>query len=287
MKKLFLLLTLAIVFSCSKDSINTPTTADLVQQKNLNLSAKDQSPLASLDNDTKGIYLGVYVSGTTEKRGLIWINLANNNKYDAIVEMVNGETIKFQGQLTSKSALQYLFTADNAQFNLEIINKKAVITNASYHNEQFFGALVKDKSNTRAMAETGTYTNAGGVVLGTWNLIADGTIVDPNGFGGEGITDVFVTRNSQTFNDTTFENFNFVCAGISSFVPVIVDFDGATTPDTPAVWNQTSDFNGVTTWGLIMNGDGGVDYADENCNPIPSGTFNWNGAVTGNIYIDI
>ncbi len=165
----------AMLFTCSKDNVETETTAHLVMQQNIDLNAKEQSPLASLDNENKGIYLGVYVSGTTTKRGLIWVNLGNNGQYNAIVEMTTGETLKFQGQSISKGTFNYHFVAKNAQFDVLLEDNVPVIKNASLNNELFFGVIVKDKSNTRAMAETGTYISDNGAYGGTWNLIADGS----------------------------------------------------------------------------------------------------------------
>lgn len=287
MKKLILLLAvMLVVFSCSKDTIDTETTADLVMQQNIDLNAKEQSPLASFDNENKGIYLGVYVSGSSTERGLIWVNIGNNGDYNAIVEMTTGETLRFQGTSTSKGAFNYHFVAKNAQFDVVLEDNVPVIKNASLNNELFFGVIVKDKSNTRAMAETGVYLSDNGLVGGTWNLITDGTIVNPNGFPGEGLTSVVVTRNAHVFMDTTFETFDFVCTGITAFIPMIADFD-ASNPNSPASWGQTSNFNGTTTWGIILNGDGGINYLDGDCNAIPAGRFTYNGTLSGDIFIDV
>ena len=284
-KLLILLCTVAVLFSCSKDTVETEITADLTMKQNIDLNAKEQTPLANLDNDTKGIYLGVYVSGTTTKRGLIWINLGNNGNYNAIVELVDGETLSFQGQLAAKGAFIYHFTAKGAQFDVVLEDNVPAIKNASLNNELFFGEIVKDKSNTRAMAETGFYQSDDGNRTGTWSLIADGTSISPNGFGGEGITSAVVTNGGSMFTDTVFENWNFPCVGVTAFIPVIVDFDTGVSPDTPAVLDQTSDFAGTTTWGLLMNGDDGTEYADRDCNTVPAGRFARIG-FSGDIFMD-
>lgn len=286
MKKLFLLITMvALVMSCSEDNLETET--DLVKQQNIGLNAKQQKPLSALDNDNKGLYLGVYVSGSTTERGLIWVNLGNNDDYTAVVEMRNGKTHIFKGEPTSMGESNYHFEAKNAQFDVILENDVPVIENASLNNELFFGEIVKDRSNVRALALTGTFISDDTNVSGTWNLIADGSIPNPNGFNGEGITSAIVTWQGNVYTDTSFENYNFPCISDPDFVPIILNFDPNIEPDSPYASDQTSDFNGPTTWDLFVNIDGGTEYLDTNCNGVPSGRFINNGTITGSVFIDI
>ncbi|RLD30402.1 MAG: hypothetical protein DRI70_01270, partial [Bacteroidetes bacterium] len=81
-----------ISISCSKESEVTDEGALLVFT---NISTlKDQVPNSLLNESMEGIYHGVVASGSTQSRGKIWVNVANNSNYNALIELVDGNSFE-------------------------------------------------------------------------------------------------------------------------------------------------------------------------------------------------
>ena len=284
-----------LLLACSQDNDNTDENYNLTLQTAG--SAQTQAPKAALDNSVNGIYHGIIASTTTQSRGKVWINVGNNGHYNAYIEMVGGAIHNLE--LDSNSIAQdtgennYVFrnTEGNFQLNLNNINQPRV-TNAVFNNHNYTINVLKSRSQNRASAITATFAEGDPVsnFLGTWSLISDGTVVNPNGNNGEAITSVIITMDGSTYTDTVFDNFNGSnCFGISSFVPVL-NSDSVIGHIISAY--QTSPFaSGMAKWGLGYDPvtDEYTDYLF--CESATSGYFEWTndqGTVTriGEINVD-
>jgi len=117
MKKLILsMAVVAMLFSCSTDNVNseTETTADLTQM----------TPAKALDQSSEGMYYGVFGHNEIKDlHGKILINAGNNGTYSALIQMVNGGDIRFQGISNSRTNIH--FTSDRGSFDFNAIDFKA------------------------------------------------------------------------------------------------------------------------------------------------------------------
>jgi hypothetical protein len=138
-------------------------------------------------------------------------------------------------------------------------------------------------SNSLASSTTATFTEIGNPSFsGTWSLIADGSIVNPNGNNGSGVTSLLIVIDGETIEDFEFDSFNATgCLGNSSYYPTLNTF-GMT--DFVVCDYQTTSFAGGTAkWNLSFdqNTQGYMNYFL--CENASSGTFTWTSA-DGSIY---
>lgn len=243
-------------------------------------SANNQIPSESLDNSENGIYFGVIASGVDRSRGKIWINVGNDNRYNAYAEMVDGKIIQFDLKAETKeqsaTTSEYTYTNSAGSFNLDLSNyNQPVVSNAVLNGVSYFAHLVKSRSHNRASAITTSFEeNNNPVFGGTWNLISDGSISDPNGINGEAVTSLMITMGTQVFIDNSFENYNAnYCLGISDFVPTL---SGNSVANTVMCDYQTSTMAGGTVkWNLGYD-PLEAEYIDWRwCEVITSGSFTW------------
>jgi hypothetical protein len=287
---LFVLVTL----SCSQENDATNENTSLVFT---NISTlKDQVPNALLDNSIEGIYHGVVASGTTQSRGKIWVNVANNSDYNALIELVDGSTFEFSldpaSVVEAATMTIFEFVSSEGHFTLDLNDPEAPeISNIVLLNESFFGRVVKSMSNNMASSATATFSESGNPSFsGTWNLLADGSIFDPNENGGDGITSLLITINGDLVEDFDFNDFNaMACLSNASYVPTLNSYGVA---DYTICDYQTSAFAGGTAkWYLSYDQSGAVYMNYFACEPTSSGTFIWtsdDGIVTkiGEIILD-
>jgi hypothetical protein len=243
-------------------------------------TANNQIPSESFDNSEDGIYFGVIASGIDMSRGKIWINVGNDNRYNAYVEMVGGKVIQFQLQGEAReeagTTSTYKFTNSGGSFILNLSDFNApIITNALFNNTSYFTNLVKSRSHNRAAAVTTTFQEIDNIEFGgTWNLISDGSITDPNGINGEAVTSLMITMGTQVFIDNSFDNYDAsYCLGVQDFVPTL---SANSVTDTVMCDYQTTFMaGGIVKWSL------GYDPLEEDyidwrwCEIISSGTFRW------------
>ena len=294
LKKALILLTTGsmLLLSCETDSIEiVDNTIDLTTQ--IGVSAKEQVPNQLFDTTKQGIYHGIIASKTSQLRGKIWVNLANNSSYTATVEFVNGDTELFTGFKNAKAANKnrYTFIGDNGSFTVvEGVENDFEIDDLYLLEEDFHAYIIKSRSNRIATSYTGTFNDPSNPSFsGTWNILSNG-INSPNGYNGTAISDVIVTFGSTMFTDTTMEEGLFQCDSDSNWVPIVdlVNF----TNDGVLAFEQSSDFNGIVNWSLgRSNYINSSSYIDTNCNPVSGGTFSWthettNILRTGQILID-
>lgn len=158
-----------------------------------------------------------------------------------------------------------------------------LVSDVVLNNTEYFVVVYKHTTTRMPATKTGTwFQTANPSFGGTWNIIADGTIVSPNAENGEGITSVLITRGGSMYMDKTMETFGFPCFGETAWIPTIGhDFSS----DAIFTLGQTTTIGAHTaTWNLIADLFG-MPYLENDCDEVSSGTWSWNGRV-GEIYVD-
>jgi hypothetical protein len=282
-KFLALALATTMIISCSKEEGNSVEEANLTQTVET-VTDKGQTPNAQFDNNKKGLYIGLVAAKEGMSRGHLNLNVGNNGAYIASLDMANGTEFKLVANGNNLNDV-YHFTGTEGSFNVNLADfNDVVVSDVVLNDAEYFAVVYKHTTTRMPAAATGTWLETGNPAFnGTWNIIADGTIVDPNGFGGEGVTSVFITRGGNMFMDTTMETFSFApCGGPEVWIPTI-GFVGQS-ETTTTTWGQTTTIgSAAATWDLIY--DFNVPYSDPACGVLTSGTWSWNGKV-GEIYGD-
>jgi len=267
-----------ILLACSQESEIIDESFDLTVT--VDTPIQNQVPHFSFDNSEKGIYHGIIVSTTTQSRGKIWINMGNDTQYYAFIKMVDGDEVFFdlipQVETQNTIASVYRFEGTVGSFELDLTDFNVPIVNeGTMNNHEFFISVAKSRSSGMASSVTATIEEDGNPSFGgTLSLMADGSIINPNGMNGEGITSLIVTINGEVYTDTVFDNFNvFDCLGISDFVPTI-NVNGI--PNFVISDNQTAEIaDGMMKWSL------GYDAIESDymkwmfCQIVPAGEFSW------------
>lgn len=302
-KFLALALATTLVISCSKDQVDSVEEANLSKSidsyelsgvfasGNKSLSAKDykgQAPQAKYDNSEKGLYRGLVAAKEGMSRGYLNLNVGNDGNYIASLEMADGVQFKLVANANNLNAV-YHFSGAEGSLKVDLSDfNNVIVSDVVLNNQEYFSQVFKHTTTRMPAARTGTWLQTSNPAFnGTWNIIADGTIVSPNGFGGEGITSVLITRGGAIFTDTTMEPWDFTPCGAptSTWVPTIGFVGGITSPNAITTWAQTTNIgSNPATWNMIA--DFQDPYADNACTPMASGTWAWNGR-TGEIYTDI
>ena len=284
-KTIIIAITSCVIFtSCQKEIIERSTkSTEIIAQ--MGLSAKKQTPVSLFDlNTKKGMYHGIIASGTTQDRGKIWINMGNNNSYDAYAEMVDGTNIKFEG-VAKKNSFIYTYKSEKDSFVVDVSGDEPIFKNVEKDGEKYFIKAYKHTTKNNVKIVTGRFHSPDNESLkGTWNLLSDGNVVDPNGHGGEAITSVVVTMAGQMMVDNNLELINDTCIPLPDAIPQLSDNSDA---GLIGAYNQISDFNGTTKWSLVFCLG---HYLNTKCKRVDSGTFNWTGANgithSGVIFVD-
>ena len=282
MKHLKTLFALAVfsflLLACSQENDSIDESLNLSAP--INQTANNQVPSESFDNSEKGIYLGVIASGTDRSRGKIWINVGNDNHYNAYAEMVEGKIIQFELKDETReeaaTTSTYNFANSEGSFKLDLSNfNEPRVANAVLNGTSYFTNLVKSRSHNRASAVTASFEEIDNPQFGgTWNLISDGSITNPNGSNGEAITSLMITMGTQVFIDTTFDNFDAsYCLGVLDFVPTLSANSMVNT--VMCDYQTTQMAGGIVKWSLGYD-PLEDDYIDWRwCEVISSGTFGW------------
>jgi len=284
MKPFIALAIVSLVASCSKESTKSELSYDLTSS--ILIPLKNQTPNFNHDASKFGMYHGVVASGTSQSRGKIWVNIGNDARYTATIELVGGNTISFvtAAQLNeiSLSTTLYQFVGENASFKFDVTNYNTpIVSELEINNEAHFANVAKSRSTSMASSVTATFTEIGNPEYnGTWNMVSDGTVVNVNGLNGEGITSLMITVNGEVFTDAVFDSFDAsTCFGISNFIPIL-NTQGI--PNFIVSSYQTTAFdNGMAKWGLGFDPSTNnyMDY--RTCTSATTGYFNWTDG-TGN-----
>ena len=272
------MLLVLFTISCSQENEATQEDASLVLT---NISTlKDQVPNALLDESMEGIYHGVVASGSTQSRGKIWVNVANNSNYNALIELVDGNSFEFSLNPASVSEAANMtifeFESNDGHFTLDLSNtEEPEISNIVLLNESFFGRVVKSMSNNMASSTTATFSENGNPAFsGTWNLIADGSNFDPNENGGDGITSLLITIDGNLVEDFDFDSFNASdCLGIAGYVPTLNSY--GVSDYTICDYQTTAFAGGTAKWYLSYDQPGTVYMNYFICETATAGTFDW------------
>ena len=267
-----------LVIACSSDNEVLTETLDVTAATKVPLN--EQTPSFAYDESIFGIYHGVIASGNTLSRGKIWINIGNDTNYNATIELVGGATLHFglKPQLTAfdEEIEVFEFEGSSGSFSLQLSDyNNPQISSVKLDGNLYFGSVVKSRSFSPASVITAIFEETGNPTFtGTWSLISDGTNPNPNGNGGDGITSLMITFNSEMYEDLVFDSFNASqCLGIPNYIPTINSYG---IPNYTICDYQTTEFAfGMTKWNL------GYDPTGPNymnwilCEVLPSGTFSW------------
>lgn len=281
MKKLILLLAVTlVVFSCSKENVNTETeTADLTQMV----------PSKALDQSTDGLYVGVFGnSDIQELHGKIFVNVNNDGNYTAFIEMVNGNDIKFQGTNTSKSSIHFTSNRGSFDFNTNALNDERA-SNVIIDNEESYIVTVKAQSRLVPHVLLGTYEETGNEAnfYGNWDMLGDDVANPDFCCNSQGLAQLVITHKGTKgpFTVTSFEltGASNGCMG-PGYLPHLFDVSGDGVADGVFMASQTNSIGGNTTNYHIGLWDAGATYYNEDCTAIvTSGTWSIGGR-SGEVY---
>lgn len=282
----FLCATIFLV-SCSQDNGVTESDSDLLANAIL---LKDQQPTKSFDTSKNGLYHGVVAAANSTSRGKIWINIANNNNYYALIELVSGAEMAFKlkPSFITKAAVTtvYEFEGDEGSFIFDISDiNNPEIYELVLNGENYFSQVVKSMSYNMASTATAVFTETGNPAFtGTWSLIADGSVSSPNGNGGDGITSVMVVYLGEIFEDFDFDSYNATtCLGNGNYVPTLNSF--GTSGFTISDYQTTAFANGMTKWNLSYDPATSSYMNYLLCQTENAGTFSWS-SLDGTIVRD-
>lgn len=287
MKKLLLsMAVVAMLFSCSKDNVNTETetTADLTQM----------TPSKSLDQSSDGLYVGVFGHNEIKDlHGKITVNSGNNGNYTAIIEMVNGEKINFKGNSLNKTNVH--FTSDRGSFDFNTVDFSAPEATNVFIDNQTESYIVTRKRTTRGgggLILLGTYEETGNETgfYGNFDMIGDGIPLLPSPL----VEAIDVMIVSHKGNRGPFLDFGSDLQPPGSctepFPGCLIDWQGTgpfSTVSGIGAFGQTSTIAGLPlTWGITT--DGNLDYFTPPCTnsgPTVGGDWSWAGR-SGKIYIN-
>jgi len=261
--------------SCSKDSdYSTETSLDSAHLLH------EQLPESAFDETIKGVYLGAVQSASTNSRGKIWVNIAQKGVYNALIRMSSGESFTFQlrtefGTPTEATSI-FQFIGDDGTFSIDLRDfLNPVINDLSLNGENFYSHLVKSMSSNPASVATAVFLEFSDPMFnGTWSIIGDGTVVNPNGDNGDGITSVMVVYDGVSYTDTAMDLINAgSCLGNGSYVPTINSF--GVTGSVVSDYQNTAFAGGMSKWDLGYDADTDTYMNYMNCNAVVSGTFSW------------
>ncbi len=257
---------------------------------------KEQLPTRAFDQSPNGLYHGAVLSASTQARGKIWVNIGNNGLHNALIELADGSIYTFTPSpefMTAnavRTVFNYIGSAGSFVVDVSDINNPQ-LSELNLGNEAFFGQLVKSLSASPASVATAVFSEFGsGSFSGTWSFIADGSIVNPNGDNGVGISSLMIVYNGEVFTDSSFDAFDASsCLNNSNYVPTLNGFgvNGSVISD-----YQNSEFAGGTTkWDLSYDASSGSYMDYRNCSGMGSGIFSWTSGdglvmVNGEIMLD-
>ena len=280
-----------LLVSCSKDSeysVDTNLESAYLLQ--------DQLPTRSFDESPNGLYHGAVLSASTTSRGKIWVNIANNGAYNALIELTSGETYVFevQSELVTPATVTsvFNFNGNEGSFTIDVSDfQNPEITGLTISGQAFYSHLAKSlSSNPASVATASFYGSTDPLFTGTWSFIADGTVFSPNGDNGDGITSVMIVYDGQSYTDTIFDSFDSAsCLGNSSYVPTINSFgvQGSVASD----YQTTAFAGGMAKWDISYDATTDTYMNYRSCATEVAGTFSWtDGANTvmtlGQIILD-
>lgn len=272
-------------------------------------------PATEFDNTSKGKYVGVFGHYlNSELHGKVYINAGNDTRYTALIQLVNGEELKFTGVQQSRRKNIIYFEGETGSFDIDFTDyKKPEVTNVFMNSVDTEAYIVLSKSTRGAptFSILGTYVDSSDPLFsGNWDLMGDFSTFEvvsvPTGLSFpfptsidvqiEEISSMIITHvsspdplisNAETDFDTNTAAMcaeaqlpGFVLPTTEAIIATIPAVGGATLV---SAGGQTSMINGIeATWNLnytpaIAIASVNETYVDDDCNEITSGTWSWNG----------
>lgn len=312
MKKIILLtLVLAVIISCSPDQ-NEPVVSEAVDLTQI-INPDTAKAAPQFDTTSNGIYKGVFASNDSELHGVLTINMGNDARYNAVLE-VGAMRIGYVrlSNTTIATETKIEFRGAGTGFTLDVSNfENPIIENAYINTQNAQGRVLKETSQNRVMVSLGTFVDdADPTFTGTWDFLSTSTQVisvplpDPAPPGTvENVTvnvisELVLTKNGTMFTDTTMEPFTpgpncgttlptgsqapFFTGEqtvlVGGFFPLDINEFAAST--------QTSTWLGEdATWDFNYSKANENIYYNANCETQTSGTWSWKGR-SGSITLD-
>ncbi len=296
-KKLFIAVLTAIsIVSCSTDNSDNQTlTIDETIPEIANLVTF--IPEAKFDEMSKGKYVGIFGHYLNrDLHGKVYINAGNNTRYTALIQLVNGEELKFTGVQQSRSSDIIYFEGESGSFDINFNDyRNPEVTNVFMNDEntEAYITLAKSMRGADPFVILGSYVDSSDpTFFGNWDLIANPATLTATPFttmipgvpfpvSGTGVTQEIVTMSiSHAGSMTPFvingaddfdTNAAIACAPTGLIIPttepVIIDIlIDAPIPigdvgDAISAGGQTSMINGIeASWSF--------NYTSEINNPL-------------------
>lgn len=192
-KLLYVAIGVLLLASCSQEenSVNqAPLTSDL----------SVMLPERGLDTSESGMYAGMIVADHTNFHGKIWINIANDTQYHAMIKTIDDEILGFE--LVSINESIYAFQGERGSFNLDLTDfRSAEMSNIVIDNTPGHSRVMKESNGNKALIVLGTFDAAYlGTLTGTWDFM-----VDP---ATDEMTEIMAVSTSGVMRNETSETFD-------------------------------------------------------------------------------
>ncbi|WP_299210816.1 hypothetical protein [uncultured Dokdonia sp.] len=267
-------------------------------------------PDSQYDDTSIGKYVGIFGHHLNQElHGKIYVNAGLDTRYTALIQLVNGEELKFKGVQQSRSKDIVYFEGESGAFDIDFTDHRSPeVTNVMMDSSdtEAYIILAKTTRGVDPLVIVGSYVDSTDpTFFGNWDLMANpstntATPVSFMGINGTAITQEIITMSIShagsmiPFISNTAEDFDtniaVACAPpgvvIPTTEPVIIDLI------VPFVGNvgggisaggQTSMINGIeAAWSFNYTSAipiAGLPemYVANDCSPTLSGTWSWNG----------
>ncbi len=172
MKKILLyLLVAASIISCSKDeTVTTDIDAQNLTYQQATLDLSKAIPNPALDNTNKGLYVGTLATTDLSFHEKIFINIENDGDINAQI-ITPDATLAFKGQQLRIKGNVYLFKGKIGSFMVALENNEAIVTAATFYNQDAVINLIKSTSTSRGISSLGSFTSSDNILNGTWDMV--------------------------------------------------------------------------------------------------------------------
>ena len=163
-----------LLFSCTNDTEiqDVDTIAPDSAELSVDLSVYADSPL--------GLYKGVFTTNDSEERGVVEIQVINEELAKARIEMVNGDIVSYSGRVnpasfSDRGGITATFRAADGEgsfvFSVNADGSNPATRSVVHTGKPSFISLLKEDSRLALITSTGLYSGSG--FNGTWNLVFD------------------------------------------------------------------------------------------------------------------
>lgn len=176
MKKFLLIaLTIGTMLSCSQDTEIQNITADLTVPAITNL--KTFTPDARFNESSLGKYVGVFGHhNNRDLHGKIYINAGADTRYSALIELVSGQELYFEGTATRNEHV-FMFTGDHGSFTANFKDSTSPVFENVYIDgaeDASYIVAKKEIEGNQIIIILGFYLDPDDPnFFGAWNLMGD------------------------------------------------------------------------------------------------------------------